>query len=233
MKTVTLMMKIVSCTGIWRWHIFTPYHHHMFPPGGNLLGNQRIIMNTSIHVDEGIQFSEHRKADNSEEKLQIKKFQQFLETIQREKWTRCFYLGWAMGLGGYQQLWPTSATHVFTFPSHPFPSYFDVFCIYLDSDRGDYFPDCIIWNSSTGHCVEVVLYSDCKDVTNLIWDSKVKYSISPQKAYLVISLGSAISSSLTVSRKLEVNQPKCWRSASTNNVFQTYVFRQIDMVHTR
>ena len=162
-----------------------------------------------------------------------KKFQQFLETIQREKWTRCFYLGWAMGLGGYQQLWPTSATHVFTFPSHPFPSYFDIFCIYLDSDRGDYFPDCIIWNPSTGHCVEVVLYSDCKDVTNLIWDSKVKYSISPQKAYLVISLGSAISSSLTVSRKLEVNQPKCWRSASTNNVFQTYVFPQIDMVHTR
>ena len=83
------------------------------------------------------------------------------------------------------------------------------------------------------HCVEVDLYSDCKDVTNLIWDSKVKYLISPQKAYLVISLGSAISSSLTVSRKLEVNQPKCWRSASTNNVFQTYVFPQIDMVHTR
>ena len=31
-----------------------------------------------------------------------KKFQQFLETIQREKWTRCFYLGW-VGINNFGQ----------------------------------------------------------------------------------------------------------------------------------
>ena len=87
---------------LWGCYIPTLHNYDIFPPGGNLLGNQRIIMNTSIHVDEGIQFSEHRKADNSKEKLQIKKFQQFLETIQREKWTRCFYLGW-VGINNFGQ----------------------------------------------------------------------------------------------------------------------------------
>ena len=98
------------------------------------------VTNASIHVDEGIQFSEHRKAENSEEKLQIKEIPTILGNYPEREMDALLL----PGLGGYQQLWPTSATHVFTFPSHPFPSYFDIFCIYLDSDRGDYFPNCII-----------------------------------------------------------------------------------------
>ena len=38
MIIMAMMVKIVSCTGIWRWHIPTPYHHDLFPTGGNTAG---------------------------------------------------------------------------------------------------------------------------------------------------------------------------------------------------
>ena len=221
--------------GIWPCHIPTIIHYDIFPPGGNLLGNQRIIMNTSIHVDEGIQFSEHRKADNSEEKWQIKKFPTILGNYPEREMDALLLPGLGNGAGWVSTTLANVSNSRF-YVSVSSISFLFWRILYISGFRqGWLFPWLYHLKLIHGplHCVEVDLYSDCKDVTNLIWDSKVKYLISPQKAYLVISLGSAISSSLTVSRKLEVNQPKCWRSASTNNVFQTYVFPQIDMVHTR
>ena len=52
-------------------------------------------------------------------------------------------------LPSYQQLWPTSATHVFTFPRliH-FLQFFDVFCISRDSESTNCFPIVLSYTQS-------------------------------------------------------------------------------------
>ena len=57
------------------------------------------VTNTSIHVDEGIQFSEHRKADNSEEKLQIKEIPTILGNYPEREMDALLLPGLGNGAG--------------------------------------------------------------------------------------------------------------------------------------